>query len=390
MIRRLHVKNFRSLRDVTLEPGLLNVFVGPNSSGKSNYIDSLKFLTDLAKFGLSHAFSERGGFTEVFWKGTSTPDIISFDASFDVLVESSPKPLRFDYVLEVLGSRTGLLTVKRELLHTESEKGPVNLIDITSGHGEIRHLDGTKASDPPENPSVSMLEFNLPKWAGSQFKQYLACWHFYKLVPALMKQLKALKNTPTLTETGDNLIEYLTTLKTSYSDTFKRIERVVQDTFPDVQELNPQMTQYGQVFLTTKEKFLHGLITVWNMADGELAFIALLARIFSPPEFGSPVICVEEPENHLHPRLLETLVEVLKQNQNVLQERGIPLSQIFATTHSPHLVDRLNLEELIVFEKQEGETRLLRPTDKAHLKDLLSREEMGLGELWYSGALGGV
>jgi predicted ATPase len=189
---------------------------------------------------------------------------------------------------------------------------------------------------------------------------------------------------------GDNLVEFLTTLKTSHTDSFRRIEQVVRDTFPDVEELIPQLTQYGQVFLSAREKFLQKPVTVWNMADGELVFIALLALIFSPPELGAPVVCVEEPENHLHPRLLETLVEVLRQNENVLQAEGVPPSQLFATTHSPYLVDQWGLDELLVFEKVNGETRISRPRDKEHLRKLLSQEKLGLGELWYSGALGGV
>jgi predicted ATPase len=123
------------------------------------------------------------------------------------------------------------------------------------------------------------------------------------------------------------------------------------------------------------------------MSDGELAFIALLSLIFSPPDLGAPLYCFEEPENHLHPRLLTTLVTVLKQVQEELPPED--RSQIVLATHSPYLVDKFSLDEVVVLEKREGATIVTRPSDKAHLRDLLNSEEIGLGELFYSGALNG-
>ena len=76
----------------------------------------------------------------------------------------------------------------------------------------------------------------------------------------------------------------------------------------------------------------------------------------------------------------------LKQAQNELprEER----SQIVLTTHSHYLVDKFDLDELVVVEKHEGATVCTRPMDKAHLRGLLDREKVGLGDLFYSGALG--
>ncbi len=75
-------------------------------------------------------------------------------------------------------------------------------------------------------------------------------------------------------------------------------------------------------------------------------------------------------------------MEVLTQVQ---AERA---GQILVTTHSPYLVDHVDLDDLIVVEKTQGATDFVRPADKTHLRDLLGRKEMGLGDLYYSGALG--
>jgi predicted ATPase len=81
------------------------------------------------------------------------------------------------------------------------------------------------------------------------------------------------------------------------------------------------------------------------------------------------------------------LVTVLKQ----VQEEFLPeqRAQIVLATHSPYLIDKFSLDELIVLEKHEGATVVTRPSDKTHLRDLLKNEEIGLGELFYSGALSG-
>jgi predicted ATPase len=119
------------------------------------------------------------------------------------------------------------------------------------------------------------------------------------------------------------------------------------------------------------------------MSDGELCFLALLSLIFAPAAMGAPLFCVEEPENHLHPRLIETLMEVLAQRQ---QELGANVAQNIVTTHSPYLVDRAKIDDLIFVEKRKGASVFTRPASKKHLKQLLEQEEVGLGDLWYSGA----
>jgi predicted ATPase len=120
------------------------------------------------------------------------------------------------------------------------------------------------------------------------------------------------------------------------------------------------------------------------MSDGELAFLGLLSLIFAPQELAAPLYCIEEPESHLHPHMLETLVEVQRQRQD---ELGSSAAQLIAATHSPQLVDKMEIEDLIVVEKFEGQTRFSRPSDDEELRSLVARKDLGLGDLWYTGAL---
>jgi len=99
--------------------------------------------------------------------------------------------------------------------------------------------------------------------------------------------------------------------------------------------------------------------------------------------------CIEELENYLHPTLIETLLEVLRQaHEEWEQKRQAP--QIVLTTHSPLVVDKMKLEEIIFVEKKEGATICTRPKDKPEFQTLIENEEVGLGDLVYSGALSNV
>jgi predicted ATPase len=123
--------------------------------------------------------------------------------------------------------------------------------------------------------------------------------------------------------------------------------------------------------MITHEKYLKRPITIWHMSDGELQFLALLSLIFAPPHLGATLYCAEELETHLHPRLLEILVELLNQRRH---ELGTRTAQHIMTTHSPHLLDKMEIEDVIVVEKRNGATHCTRPASKVHLKEFLERE----------------
>jgi len=384
MIKRLRVRNYLSLKDVDLELGGRNFLVGPNMSGKSNLIDCFRFLTTMVISGVNKAFLDRGGFQEVAWKGGNESQI-SIGLIAEVPIDGNGRKKIYDYEISIIGSTTGLITVKSETLKVKTKNSVKTLIDLKNGHGKILNEDGTPAFTPPGDPTRSVLEFNVPGWEGTLFKTFVSIWRFYRLIPTLMKQANAATSQNFLNEGGDNLSSWLMTLQ-SHPEEFQRMKQVATDVLPNLKEILTPPTQFATTYVTTQEKGLKGTINIWRMSDGELAFLALLSLIFAPENLGAPLYCIEEPENHLHPKLLETLVEVLTQRQD---EFGSRATQIITTTHSPYLVDRVNFDELVVVEKFNGATKFTRPASKKHFKELLEREELGLGELWYSGALGG-
>jgi predicted ATPase len=380
MITRLRVTNYLSLKDVDVAFGQKNILVGPNMVGKSNLIDCFKFLVHVVRSGISKAFLDRGGFSEVVWKGNADSRI-SFALSAETRGET---PKNYEYELVIVGGATGLISVEKERLVVRTGTQISSLIDLQYGQGQITHLDGSPAFRSP-GPGQSALEFAVPGWAGTEVREFIASWRFYRFLPALMKQANATVGQHFLHEHGDNFSSWLMTLQTGYPEEFRQFRQAAIDALPDLEAILTPPTQFATTYVTTREKHLKQPVTLWRMSDGELAFLAFLSLIFAPEALGAPLYCIEEPENHLHPRLLETLVELLTQRQH---ECGTYAGQIIATTHSPYLVDRLTLDDLIVIEKRHGATQCTHPASKRHLKDLLEREELGLGALWYAGSLG--
>lgn len=386
MLKSVRIRNFKSFEDVRVGLGLRNYLVGPNMAGKSNFIEVLVFLQRVSFppagiWGLANAF--KGGFLENTWKGGDSNLIV---ISLEGVVTSAGdlQNAECTYEIAVLGDERGSIRVQEERLSVISHTGTHELIAKRNGNRVLVNRDGREVLSSLD-ADRSALEFEIPDWDGSFLRRFIAFWRFYRLTPLRMRGLPQATAQPFLNETGDNLSSWLMQLQTRHAEAFARIQMVCRDVLPDFENLFTSPTQQGTVYVASREKHLKLPVSVWEMSDGELAFLGLLSLIFCPPDLGASLYCIEELENHLHPKLIETLIELLKQVHDELGAAGG--AQVIATTHSPYLVDRVSLDELIVFERREGATAVTYPRDKTHLRELLQREELGLGDLYYSGAL---
>lgn len=387
MITRLRAYNFRSLRRLDLQLGPLNVLVGPNMGGKSNIVDVFRFVYDFihppAGFaGLPYAFVQRNSFEEVLWKGSDERLItITLEGAFAETQEKA-----FVYQLEIVLGHGGYAYIQKESLKLRIGGNDRELIVEERGERWLVNAEGQRLVTT-HGSDRSALEYAPPNWDGYRAKQSVSSWRFYQLVPAIMKTPSPTAPSGILDRHGANLSAWLMQLQTRFPEQFSRINEVVRDVFPGVRGLITWPTAQGTVHLASHEEGLKRPTNVWQMSDGELAFIALLSLIYAPPESGSDLYCIEEPENHLHPRLLGTLVELTRQVRQELAESKLGLSQTLITTQSPYLVDKMTLDEIIWVERKDCETRAFRPKDQQSLRKLIEDEELGLGDIVYSGLL---
>jgi predicted ATPase len=388
MITRLQVRNFKSLREIDLSLGPLNVLVGPNMSGKSNILDVFRFLhqvffPEAGTAGVLYALAQRGGVNEVLWKGGDDKLItISLEGVDDI----DPGTI-YIYSLELIAGSGDFVTTQNESLQLQRSGKGVDLILRQEGATKFKNADG-KVVGGIGSPGVSALQYASPDWDGYRFGQWVKLWRFYHLLPPAMKQPSLMSLGQVLMPNGDNLSSWLMWLQANSPEAFVRLNEVLHDLFPEVTQVRTIPTPDGKVHLATSEKGLKRPTAVWQASDGFLALTALLSLIYVPPGLSGTLFCIEEPENHLHPRLLETLVGLLRQvRQEVLDSKG-SLSQIVLTTQSPYLVDQFSLDEIVWVERKNGETIVSRPADKVHLKKLIEDKDLGLGDLMFTGVLG--
>lgn len=301
--------------------------------------------------------------------------------------EEDAPPFAWRYELEITADQWGAVWVQQERLCVRDADGKHELVDTCQGYRRLQNKDGATVVQQVERHRAA-IELEIPHWDGSFLRKNIAGWYFYQLSPHAMRNVNPAAAALSLNPQGENLAAWLLYLQTRYSEAFARIEQVCRDALPGFRKLFAWPTPQATVSLGTNEEHLKRPLSLWEMSDGELVFIALLSLIFSPPDLTAALYCVEEPENHLHPRSVEQLIELLRQAQSHLPPQARP--QLIATTHSLHVIDCLRLDEVIVFQKAEGATIVSYPSDKAHLRQLVEDRELGLGDLFYSGALLGA
>ncbi len=384
MITRLHVRNFKSLRELDMHLGLINVLVGPNMAGKSNILDALRFLYEIVfpkpgMDGVSFALAQRGGANEVLWKG-GDESLITLAVE---VTDSAEAGTEYRYELQLLVGRGGFATTQNESLKVVRSGSEHDLIAVKQGFLWQKNFDGKELGGIGTNTTA--LQNATLAWDGYRFHEILKLWRFYHLVPPKMKESSKMASGAVLDEPGgDNLSAWLMWLQTHSPEAFASVNEVLRDLLPGIIQIRTIPTQDGNVHLSISEQGLKRPTSVWQASDGFLALTALLSLVYVPPERGGTLYCVEEPENHLHPRLLEALVALLRQAQGT---NGSQAQFLFAT-QSPYFVDQFSLDELYWVEKKKGETKAFRLADKTELRKTVEDKVLGLGNLMYSGALG--
>ena len=402
MIKKLKVKNFKSLKDFECdftEP--ISVLAGPNMSGKSNSVDALNFITDSIGIGYQSAVQKRNGYLEIKWKGNkiqkhdqgTRSENISFSIEGDIYLSNHKKSFDYSYYFELSGDNYGYVSLQNE----ELEIGGEIIITNSQGNAKIKNELGGNFQVNIFSNELALNIVNASNGIAYEAKLSLSYIYFYSLEPSPMKNTQNPSSSAQfLLKDGGNLSSWIMTLQTKYKDNFEKLISAIRNILPDIKDIFANITQTSSVFLSSKENNIYGDINLLNMSDGEIKIIALLSLIFAPPELTPGFVVVEEPENYLHPGVLKNIIEYLRDvrsdaekkiGNNTEKDIYIKLSQILITTHSLVLIDNFNIEELIIVKKEGGATSVAYPKGEEDMKKLIEDKEIGLGSLYFSGAL---
>lgn len=395
-IQRLQVTGFRSLKDVTWEPGRLNVLIGPNGSGKSNLLRALSLLQHGARGDLPQEILRLGGLTPLLWNGQARG--LSWQVREDPArstMSSEVGPLSYQLHLNRLGE-TSAYRIERELLEgplldeasrtvppllLAREPGRAILVD---SEGHAHHL-GPSGSIQDEQTLLSTFTSPFDNPVVLAFREGLLGWSIYHGLrvdsQAPLRQAAVARMEERISPDGQNLIPVLHTLYTGNRDFKRALDAAMRAAFGnDYEELVFPPAADQRIQLRLRWRSLKTEQSAANLSDGTLRFLLLIA-IFASPNPGD-LIALDEPETGLHPSMLPIVAE--------LAAEAAQRTQVILSTHSADLLDAFSevaLPTTTVANIVEGETRLS-VLDGEELRRWT--EQYRLGALMRSGELEGL
>jgi len=398
-IQSIRIKNFKSLRDVEIRnlPGF-TVFVGANGTGKSTLIDVFSFLKDCLRDNASTAFQRRGGFRQVRSRGADGGTIL-IELKIQLDFKTEAKKRLVTYMLEFAedGSR---VVVNREVLHWRrgSTGRPYNFIDFRRGQGEalaesFDAFDSDVKEEDLQRETQTLDRADLLALKGlGQFKRFDAASQLRELIEYWTVSdfhITAARKEPDaalaehLSASGDNLALYAQYLRDYHRSTYDEVIKAMSERVPGVVDVEAENTGDGAVALRFRDgNFKEGFIARF-VSDGTIKMFAYLALLHDPDPH--PLLCIEEPENQLYPSLLGVLAEEFA----AYAERRADKAQVFVTTHSPDLLNAVDLDSIYWLRKENGFTKVYKASDDAQLRDLVEDGDKP-GWLWREGLFKGA
>ncbi|MBT9546260.1 MAG: AAA family ATPase [Candidatus Sericytochromatia bacterium] len=421
-IEGFRIKNFRSLKDVTfgrlwnqqqalpLTP--MTAVIGKNGVGKSTLFDAFGFLSDALKSGVEEACDSRGrgGFKRIRAQGEQGP--IEFEVYYKE--DGNARPITYEIAIDIDSSGRPFVLKERLRQRRKGQKHgwPFSFLVLNSGKGVVwkGELEGKQiveeqgsfdlidliqsiksGESEEESRETEVVELEDIRKLGiatlgslkqhpriSAFRRFIEGWYLSYFTPDAARSLPLAGPQKHLNIHGDNLGNVVQFMEREHPKRFQMILNRIADKIPGVNKIDTEGTNDGRLLLRFNDKGFKDPFYSQQMSDGTLKVFAYLLLLEDPTP--PPFLCIEEPENGLYHKLLESLAKEFR--EHATGRKGG--SQVFITTHQPYLVDALEPSEVWILEKgQDGFSIIQRASDNIIVKNLVE-EGLPLGSLWYS------
>lgn len=347
-------KTFRRLPSFHLRRGL-NVLIGANGSGKTNFIRFFELLGTMLdrNRGLQNYLSLRGRADAFLFRGTKTTDQFSAHLRFGLN--------EYRFTLKAAADRS-MFFAQESAPFDGPYGGPVK-----NDQG-IGHLESRFPTKVRPTASEKWLVETIGGWR---------VYHFHDTSPnARVMGLCNIVDHQQLHGDAGNLAAFLLKMRATHPPAYDRIVKTVRLAAPYFGDFELGEVSPGQTQLLWKERYSDLIFYPHQLSDGSVRFICLAALLLQPDP--PSTLIIDEPELGLHPYALELLAGLFRETAT--------RRQLIVSTQSRPLVDELAPEDLIVVDRKEGETELTRPAPGALARWL---EDYSLGELWGKNVLGG-
>jgi len=378
-IESIRIKNYRALRDLELKPlAPLTALLGPNGSGKSTVFDVFAFLSECFSVGLRRAWDKRGRFKELRTRGTAGP--IEIELAYR---ERSNLPL-ITYHLSIAEGLAGPVVAEEWLQWRRGRQGkPFRFLDFKNGEGRVvsGEMPDEKSErveerlDSPEMLAVNTLGHFAKHPRVSALRRFITGWHLSYLTADSVRGVAEAGPQERLSTTGDNLPNVIQYLKEQHPERLAEILGALSRRVPRLERVDSEFMPDGRLLLEIKDAPFEKPILAKFASDGTLKMLSYLTVLYDPDP--PQLLGIEEPENHLHPRILPELAEECRNASG--------RTQLLVTTHSPFFVNGLLPEEVWVLSRDvRGYTQAKRAADMRGIKEFMD-EGAKLGHLWVEG-----
>ena len=360
-IRRVLIRNFKSIRELDFEIKDINVLIGANGVGKSNFISFFKFLNQVVEGTLSTYVAQKGGADNFLYFGKKQ----STTMSLGILFENNNLFNRYSC----------------KLLPTEDEKF---IFEIQYPQFSREILDNSKwytadtLTNGMEESDIGNIKSGIASYI-PLFMSGIKIFHFHDTSDtAYVKGFSDINDNRKLREDASNLAAFLYYLQEKHTDSFKQIEKTICRIAPffDNFILHPSLLIPDKIRLEWKEKDSDKYFNAHHLSDGTLRMICLTTLLLQPNP--PSAIIIDEPELGLHPSAINILSGLI--------QSASEKTQILISTQSVTFINNFMPEDIIVVERRNNQSEFKR-LDSEKLEDWL--EEYGLGEIWEKNIIGG-
>jgi len=402
LIEGFRIQNYRALRDVSLgclygqrRPPLtpLSVVIGANGVGKTTLFDAFGFVADCLATDVETAcdMKQRGGFERLRSAGMAGP--IEFEIYYRQTVNDRP----ITYQLAINTDRTGRPFVEKEIL-LQRRKGqkhgrPFPFLRLRDGKGRAWAGEENVGSDSDEEEDntaqdvelTDLRQFGIATLGTlkehpriKKFRDFLKGWYLSYFTPDAARSIPSAGPQKHLNIHGDNIGNVVQYMEREHGERFKTILDRIARKIPGISNIDTHVTEDKRVLLRFADGRRFDPFYAQQMSDGTLKVFAYLLLLEDPDP--APFVCIEEPENGLYHKLLETLAREFRTHATGRKDG----SQILVTTHQPYFVDALTPAEVWILEKGDGGFSTIRCAAEIETVKNMVEEGLPLGGLWYS------
>lgn len=380
-LRRLNVRNFRSLAEVAIDTHPLNLLFGPNGVGKSTLLDTIWYVRDCAIRSAEIASSTRSHGIGLLYDGAEENDPISICLETD----SARYELSFGFSAGRIEPFVGERLWSKRQKTTLIERSPGS-DKATLFHARLKESVQVSLREPQKLSLGRYLDFEDRLEEPAEMDRLLHFIHFYHSRSFFLHRLKQQGSESSyeqwLWDRGDNLWSVLRNLhdRKSLDSRYDTIMQYMMAAFPVTFDgLVFEQTGPSSVYASFLEKGRRKPIRASGVSDGHLQMLILLTALFAEGQTRDSLLLLDEPELSLHPKALAVLAEAVKAATESWNK------QVFLSTHSPVLISQFSPENTLALEVVEGRTKIRRLSEMTELHDLL--DQYAAGSLYEAGVL---